>query len=148
MKQVKIFTDGACSGNPGLGGWAAILRYKDVEKEIYGAQEATTNNRMELIAVINALQLLKADCEVDLFTDSQYVLKGATQWLSDWVKNDWRTANKKPVKNSDLWQNIYHLNKKHILHWHWVKGHAGHLENERCDLLARNAIENLREQLK
>ncbi|MBQ8347217.1 MAG: ribonuclease HI [Alphaproteobacteria bacterium] len=148
MKQIEIFTDGACSGNPGLGGWGAVLRYKDVEKEISGAAEATTNNRMELMAVINALKLLKTTCEADIYTDSQYVMKGATEWLTGWVKNSWRTADKKPVKNSDLWQEIYHLNKQHILHWHWVKGHAGHPENERCDLLARNAIETLREQLK
>ncbi len=148
MKHVEIFTDGACSGNPGLGGWAAVLRYKNIEKEISGAAESTTNNRMELMAVINALKLLKTTCEADIYTDSQYVMKGATQWLADWVKNSWRTADKKPVRNSDLWQDIYHLNKKHVLHWHWVKGHAGHTENERCDLLARNAIEALREQLK
>ncbi len=148
MKKIEIFTDGACSGNPGLGGWGAVLRYKDVEKEISGSAEATTNNRMELIAVINALKLLKTACEADIYTDSQYVMKGATEWLSGWVKNSWRTADKKPVKNSDLWQDIYRLNKEHVLHWHWVKGHAGHPENERCDLLARNAIESLREQLK
>ena len=148
MKQIDIFTDGACSGNPGLGGWGAVLRYKDIEKEISGAAEATTNNRMELLAVINALNSLKTNCEVNIYTDSQYVLKGATEWLKGWVQNSWRTADKKPVKNSDLWQDIYHLSKKHVLHWHWVKGHAGHTENERCDLLARNAIENLREQLK
>ncbi len=148
MKQIEIFTDGACSGNPGLGGWGAVLRYKDVEKEISGAAEATTNNRMELLAVINALKLLKTTCEADIYTDSQYVMKGATEWLAGWVKNSWRTADKKPVKNSDLWQEIYHLNKQHVLHWHWVKGHAGHPENERCDLLARGAIESLREQLK
>ena len=136
MKQIEIFTDGACSGNPGLGGWGAVLRYKDVEKEISGAAEATTNNRMELLAVINALKLLKTTCEADIYTDSQYVMKGATEWLAGWVKN------------SDLWQEIYHLNKQHVLHWHWVKGHAGHPENERCDLLARGAIESLREQLK
>ena len=148
MKQVEIFTDGACSGNPGLGGWAAVLRYKDVEKEINGGEEATTNNRMELKAVINALKMLKTACEADIYTDSQYVMKGATEWLRGWVANSWRTADKKPVKNSDLWQEIYHLNKQHTLRWHWVKGHAGHPENERCDLLARAAIESLRERLK
>lgn len=148
MKRIEIFTDGACSGNPGLGGWAAVLRYKDVEKEINGGEEATTNNRMELKAVINALKMLKTACEADIYTDSQYVMKGATEWLRGWVANSWRTADKKPVKNSDLWQEIYHLNKRHTLHWHWVKGHAGHPENERCDLLARAAIESLRERLK
>ena len=111
MKQIEIFTDGACSGNPGLGGWGAVLRYKDVEKEISGAAEATTNNRMELLAVINALKLLKTTCEADIYTDSQYVIKGATEWLAGWVKNSWRTADKKPVKNSDLWQEINLLNK-------------------------------------
>lgn len=148
MKQVDIFTDGACSGNPGLGGWGAILRYKGVEKEISGAQEATTNNRMELLAVINALKMLKEPCKASIYTDSQYVMKGATEWLTGWVKNSWRTADKKPVKNSDLWQDIHLLNKTHCLSWHWVKGHQGHPENERCDLLARNAIESLRESLK
>lgn len=148
MKKVEIYTDGACSGNPGLGGWGAVLRYKGIEKEISGAEEATTNNRMELKAVINALTLLKSECEADVYTDSQYVMKGATEWLAGWVGNSWRTADKKPVKNSDLWQEIYHLNKRHVLRWHWVKGHTGHPENERCDALARSAIAHLREMLK
>ena len=148
MKQVTLFTDGACSGNPGLGGWAAVLRYKETEKEISGSQEATTNNRMELTAVLQALRLLKEPCEINIYTDSQYVMKGAEEWLTGWVKNGWRTADKKPVKNSDLWQELYRLGKTHLLHWHWVKGHAGHSENERCDLLARCAIEALREQLR
>ena len=148
MKRIELFTDGACSGNPGLGGWGAVLRYKENEKEISGSQEATTNNRMELTAVLESLKLLKEPCEVDLYTDSQYVMKGATEWLYGWMKNGWRTADKKPVKNSDLWQELYRLSKQHTLHWHWVKGHAGHPENERCDLLARSAIEALRESLK
>lgn len=147
-KKIEIFTDGACSGNPGIGGWGAVLRYKETEKELSGAEELTTNNRMELLAVIEALKALKANCEVDLYTDSQYVMKGATEWMDGWVKNSWRTANKKPVKNSDLWQDIFHLLKKHHIHWHWVKGHAGHPENERCDLLARTALNDLRESLK
>lgn len=148
MKKIEIFTDGACSGNPGLGGWGAILRYKDTEKELSGSEESTTNNRMELTAVIEALKALKSPCEADIYTDSQYVMKGATEWLHGWIANSWRTADKKPVKNSGLWQEIQHLTKIHVLHWHWVKGHAGHPENERCDALARLAIEDLRERLK
>ena len=148
MKRITLFTDGACSGNPGLGGWGAILRYKETEKEISGSQDATTNNRMELTAVLEALKLLKEPCEIDIYTDSQYVMKGATEWLYGWMKNGWRTADKKPVKNSELWQELYRFDKQHTLHWHWVKGHAGHSENERCDLMARNAIEELREALK
>lgn len=148
MKNIEIFTDGACSGNPGLGGWGAVLRYKGAEKELSGSKENTTNNRMELTAVIEALNALKEPCQVHITTDSQYVMKGATVWLSDWVKNSWRTASKKPVKNSDLWQDFFHLNKKHTLTWQWVKGHQGHEENERCDLLARQAIESLRFSLK
>lgn len=148
MKKIDLFTDGACSGNPGLGGWGTILRYKNAEKELSGSEEATTNNRMELLAVIEGLKALKEPCEVHITTDSQYVMKGSTEWLYGWVKNDWRTADKKPVKNSDLWQEIYHLNKKHKLEWTWVKGHAGHPENERCDELARTAIADLRERLK
>ena len=148
MKQVTLYTDGACSGNPGLGGWGAVLSYKGIEKEISGAQEAITNNRMELTAVLQALQLLKEHCEINLYTDSQYVMKGAEEWMTGWVKNGWRTADKKPVKNSDLWQELYRFSKKHTLHWHWVKGHAGHPENERSDLLARTAIESLRQALK
>ena len=147
MKRIELFTDGACSGNPGLGGWGAVLRFRGVEKEVYGAEEATTNNRMELKAVIESLKLLKEPCEVDLTTDSQYVMKGATEWMPQWVKNSWRTADKKPVKNSDLWQEVFHLQRMHKLRWHWVKGHAGHPENERCDELARNAIADLRERL-
>ncbi len=147
MKRIELFTDGACSGNPGLGGWGAVLRFRGVEKEVCGAEEATTNNRMELKAVIESLKLLKEPCEVDLTTDSQYVMKGATEWMPQWVKNSWRTADKKPVKNSDLWQEIFHLQRTHKLHRHWVKGHAGHPENERCDELARNAIADLRERL-
>ena len=135
MKKIELFTDGACSGNPGLGGWGAVLRYRGVEKEVSGAEEATTNNRMELKAVIESLKLLKEPCEVDLTTDSQYVMKGATEWMPQWVKN------------SDLWQEVFHLQRTHKLHWHWVKGHAGHPENERCDELARNAIADLRDRL-
>lgn len=147
-KKIEIFTDGACSGNPGIGGWAAVLRYRETERELSGAREATTNNRMEMTAVIEALNALKEPCEVDLYTDSQYVMKGATEWMPGWVKAGWRTADKKTVKNSDLWQMIFHLLKKHDVAWHWVKGHAGHPENERCDLLARTAIQELREALK
>lgn len=148
MKKVAIFTDGACSGNPGIGGWGAILRYGEAEKEISGAEERTTNNRMEMQAVVSALSLLKEPCEVDLTTDSQYVVKGATEWMSGWIANGWRTADKKTVQNSGLWQEIARLKKAHAVHWHWVKGHAGHPENERCDALARAAIDDLRERLK
>ena len=148
MKKVEIFTDGACSGNPGIGGWGAVLRYGKAEKEISGAEEATTNNRMELQAVISALSLLKEPCSVDLTTDSQYVMNGATKWIDGWMTNGWRTADKKPVQNSGLWQEIARLKKAHAVHWHWVKGHAGHPENERCDALARAAIADLRDRLK
>ncbi len=148
MKKIEVFTDGACSGNPGIGGWGAVLRYGKAEKELCGAHDATTNNRMEMTAVISALKALKEPCEVDLYTDSQYVMKGATEWMDGWVKNGWRTANKKPVQNSDLWQEIFHLKRTHRIIWHWVKGHAGHPENERCDLLARTALQELKESLK
>jgi ribonuclease HI len=144
MKKIDIFTDGACSGNPGIGGWGAILHYNSVVKELSGAQELTTNNRMEMMAAIEALKALKEPCEINLYSDSQYVIKGMTEWIDGWVKKNWRTADKKEVKNNDLWQEMLKLAKIHQMHWHWVKGHAGHPQNERCDELARNAIENLR----
>ena len=128
-------------GNPGPGGYGAVLLSGPHRKELSQGFRLTTNNRMELTAVIEALNLLKTTCEADIYTDSQYVMKGATEWLAGWVRNSWRTADKKPVKNSDLWQDIYHLNKKHTLRWHWVKGHAGHPENERCDHLATTAAD-------
>ena len=144
MKHVEIFTDGACSGNPGPGGWGAILRYKGVEKELSGAEPETTNNRMELMAAIAALEALKEPVEVDLHTDSEYLKKGITEWLPQWKARGWKTAAKKPVKNADLWQRLEAAMAPHRVHWHWVKGHAGHAENERADALAREAIRRLR----
>ncbi|MBE6443471.1 MAG: ribonuclease HI [Alphaproteobacteria bacterium] len=139
MPDVEIFTDGACSGNPGAGGWGAILRYGAVEKELSGGEDATTNNRMELTAVIEALLALKKSCNVILYTDSRYVMDGVNQWLPNWKQNGWKTANKKtPVKNIDLWQNLDSLLEKHKIKWVWVKGHNGHPENERVDKLARD----------
>ncbi len=140
MNQVEIFTDGACSGNPGPGGWGAILRYKGVEKELYGFSAHTTNNQMELTAAIEALKALKRSCTIILTTDSQYVKNGITKWIFTWKKNNWRTANKKPVKNKELWIALDKEIQRHDLKWNWVKGHDGHPENERADELARKAI--------
>ena len=139
MARIEIFTDGACSGNPGPGGWGAILRWKDTEKELSGGAVETTNNRMELTAVIEALRALKVRCVVSLYTDSKYVMNGVTQWLPNWKANHWKTANKKsPVKNIDLWQALDELLPQHEILWNWVKGHNGHPENERVDKLARD----------
>lgn len=138
MKRVEIFTDGACSGNPGAGGWGVILRYNTVEKELSGGEENTTNNRMELTAVIAALEALKEPCNITLYTDSRYVMNGIEEWIEQWKVNGWRTANKKSaVKNIELWQRLDELRTKHEIRFVWVKGHAGHKENERCDELAR-----------
>jgi ribonuclease HI len=137
---VEIFTDGACSGNPGPGGWGAILRYGEVEKELSGGEAQTTNNRMEMTAAIVALETLKRPCQVRLYTDSIYVRDGITQWLPGWKTRGWRTADKKPVKNVDLWQRLDAAAARHRIEWLWVKGHAGHPENERADVLARAAI--------
>ena len=141
---VEIFTDGACSGNPGPGGWAAILRYRGptrrVEREISGAEPLTTNNRMELFAAIAALEALTRACTVALYTDSQYLRDGITKWLPSWKLRGWRTADKKPVKNIDLWQRLDAAAARHNIEWHWVRGHAGHPENDRADALARAAI--------
>ena len=142
-KQVDIFTDGACSGNPGPGGWGTILRYGDAEKEMSGGEGETTNNRMELTAVIKGLQALTKPCRVTVHTDSKYVMDGATKWLDGWVKKGWKTASKKKVKNQDLWETLYQEMKKHDLSWIWVKGHSGHAENERADELARRFQESL-----
>ncbi len=139
-KVVEIYADGACKGNPGPGGWGALLRVGEVEKELYGGEAATTNNRMELTAVIRALESLKRRCRVRLYTDSQYVHKGISSWIHDWKRRAWRTADKKPVKNVDLWQRLDALAQEHDVEWHWVKGHAGHPENERADALANRAI--------
>ena len=141
MKHVDIFTDGACSGNPGVGGWGAILRYGKTEKEMSGGADLTTNNQMEMLAVIKALKILKEPCDITLTTDSQYVVRGMTEWLKDWVMRDWKTASKKSVANQELWQELKSLSDKHKISWKWVKGHAGHPENERCDALARSYIE-------
>lgn len=139
-KQVKIYTDGACSGNPGKGGWGAILVYGEVEKEICGGQAETTNNQMELMAAISALELLKTPCQVDLYSDSTYVLKGISEWLPAWKARGWKTADKKPVKNVEYWQRLEKATEKHQIKWHWVKGHNGHEMNERADALARAGI--------
>lgn len=136
MKKVEIFTDGACRGNPGPGGWGALMRYGDTEKELYGGEANTTNNRMELTAAIQALAALKESCEVDLTTDSEYLRKGITEWLANWKRNGWRTAAKKPVKNDDLWKALDEEAARHRIEWHWVKGHGGHRENEIADRLA------------
>jgi Ribonuclease HI len=140
LKKVEIFTDGACKGNPGPGGWGALLRYGKVEKSLYGGEAETTNNRMELTAAIRALQALKQPCEVVLTTDSQYVRKGITEWLPRWKLNQWRTADKKPVKNQDLWQQLDECTARHKVQWHWIKGHSGHRENEIADQLANQGI--------
>ena len=143
MKKIEIFTDGACRGNPGPGGWGALLRWADTTKEIKGAVDNTTNNRMELTAAIEALKALKQPCEIDLTTDSQYVRKGITEWITNWKKNQWRNSQKKPIKNQDLWKSLDEQTQRHRVHWHWVKGHSGHPENERVDQLANDAIDQL-----
>jgi len=140
MKRVEIFTDGACSGNPGPGGWGAILRYNGNVKELSGGEAATTNNRMELLAAISALSALKEAVEVDLYTDSVYVRDGIRSWIVNWKKNGWKTSDKKPVKNAELWQALDEARRRHKVSWHWIKGHAGHPENERADELARMAM--------
>jgi ribonuclease HI len=142
--RVIIHTDGACSGNPGPGGWGAILTFKDQEKELKGSEPQTTNNRMELMAAIAALEALKRPCTVDLYTDSQYVRGGITGWINGWKRNGWRTASKQPVRNVDLWQRLDAALKQHQVRWHWVRGHAGHAMNERADELAREAIREMR----
>lgn len=140
QKTVHIYTDGACSGNPGPGGWGAVLIYGDHEKDLSGNALETTNNRMELMAAIKSLESLKESCSVELTTDSQYVRQGITEWIHGWKKNNWRNAQKKPVKNKDLWQLLDAETKRHKVNWHWVKGHAGHPMNERADQLATSAI--------
>ena len=141
---VSIFTDGACSGNPGPGGWGAILKWANHERELSGGEPYTTNNRMELLAAIAALEALKRPCTVDLHTDSQYLRQGIMQWIHGWKRNGWRTADRKPVKNSDLWKRLDEAIARHEVRWHWVRGHAGHALNERADELARNAIAAVR----
>jgi len=143
-QHIVIHTDGACSGNPGPGGWGAILEWGDHKKELKGGDPHTTNNRMELMAAISALETLKRPCAVDIHTDSQYLRDGITRWIHGWKKNGWKTADKKPVKNVDLWQRLEQALSRHTVRWHWVKGHAGHDLNERADELAREAIAELR----
>lgn len=146
LKKLTIHTDGGCEGNPGPGGWGAVLRCGDTLKEISGAEPATTNNRMELQAAIGALALLKEPCEIELFTDSAYLKDGITKWLPSWKKRGWQTTEKKPVKNKDLWCELDRLVGQHQITWKWLKGHAGHVDNERCDQLARDAITEIRKQ--
>ena len=141
--HVEIFTDGACRGNPGPGGWGALLRFKDREKMIKGGHENTTNNRMELQAAISALEILSRGCKVKLTTDSRYVMDGIREWLPNWKKRGWRTASKKPVKNEDLWRKLDELVGNHEVEWYWVKGHSGHRENELVDQLANDAIDEM-----
>lgn len=146
MKKVDIYTDGACSGNPGPGGWGAILRYGDQERELSGGEPMTTNNRMELSAAIAALNALKHPCMVRLHTDSTYVRDGISGWIDSWKRNGWKTAARKPVKNAELWQALDEARARHKVEWHWIRGHAGHPENERADLLARIAMEPFKEK--
>ena len=143
MKQVIIYTDGACRGNPGPGGWGALVRFDSVEKEIFGGQANTTNNQMELSAAIEGLSILTEPCNVELFTDSKYVMDGITQWIQKWKKNNWRTAAKKDVKNKELWQKLDQLINQHQVQWHWVKGHSGDAGNEAADLLANKGIDSI-----
>jgi|TARA_B100001059_G_C17560937_1_gene440044 ribonuclease HI len=143
--KVELYTDGACKGNPGPGGWGALLRYGDKEKELCGGESDTTNNRMELMAVIEGLKALSRSCEVILTTDSKYVMQGINDWLAGWKRNGWKTAAKKPVKNQDLWQALDEQCARHKIEWRWVKGHAGHAENERADELANRGVEGVKQ---
>ena len=143
MKTIEVFTDGACKGNPGPGGWGVLLRYQGTEKELWGGEPDTTNNRMELRAAIEGLKALKEPCRVVLTTDSEYVRKGITEWIHGWKQKGWRTAAKKPVKNAELWQLLERQVGRHEIEWHWVKGHSGHRENELADSLANRGIDEL-----
>ena len=140
---IRIFTDGACKGNPGPGGWGALLQWNGHERELFGGETNTTNNRMELLAVINALEALQRRCRAEVYTDSQYVQKGISEWISSWKRRGWRTADRKPVKNADLWVRLDELASRHELSWHWVRGHDGHVENERADDLANRGVQSL-----
>lgn len=146
MKHVMIYTDGACRGNPGPGGWGALLRYGSHEKILSGSEEHTTNNRMELLAAIKALESLKEQCRIELYTDSQYVQKGISEWLVGWKKRHWIKPDKKPVKNADLWKQLDKETARHEVSWHWVKGHSGHPENELVDSVANLAIDKMLEK--
>lgn len=143
-KTIELFTDGACKGNPGIGGWGALLRFGETEKRLHGGEKETTNNRMELMAVIQGLEALKEPCQVRITTDSKYVLQGMTEWLANWKRRNWQTAAKKPVLNADLWRRLDSVAALHELEWHWVKGHSGHRENEIADQLANLGIDELR----
>ncbi|MCG8609091.1 MAG: ribonuclease HI [Pseudomonadales bacterium] len=143
-KHVTMYTDGACKGNPGPGGWGVFLKSGEHEKELFGGEKETTNNRMELQAAIEGLNALNQSCEVDLYTDSQYVRKGITEWITNWEKNGWKTAAKKPVKNADMWQALQAALKRHQVKWHWVKGHSGHPGNEKADELANRGTDAVR----
>lgn len=143
MDKVQIFTDGACRGNPGPGGWGAILRFGEHERELYGAERVTTNNRMELLAAIHALEALKRPCEAVVTTDSEYLRRGITEWLPQWKRRGWKTASKQPVKNQDLWERLERAAQPHRLQWEWIRGHSGHPENERADRLANRAIDEM-----
>lgn len=140
LPHVTIYTDGACQGNPGPGGWAALLKFGKHEKELTGSEPDTTNNRMELTAALEAIKALKEPCQIDFYTDSEYLKKGITEWVSNWKRKGWKTAAKKPVKNQDLWKALDEAVQRHQIEWHWLRGHAGHRENERVDKLARTAI--------
>ena len=140
-KVIQIYTDGACKGNPGIGGWGALLKYGGHEREIFGGERITTNNRMELMAAIRALESLKKPCKVHLYTDSQYVQKGISKWINTWKSRGWCTAARKPVKNEDLWRALDYLTQQHEVEWCWVRGHSGHYENERADKLANRGVE-------
>ena len=143
MNEIIIYTDGACRGNPGPGGWGALIKFDNEEKEIFGGQNNTTNNQMELSAAIEGLATLQESCNVKLFTDSKYVMDGITQWIKNWKKNNWKTASKKDVKNKELWQKLDELISYHQVQWHWVKGHSGDLGNETADLLANKGIDSI-----
>ena len=145
-KQIEVHTDGACLGNPGPGGWAALLRWRGIERELAGGEADTTNNRMELMAAIAALEALKEACDATLHTDSQYVRQGITEWMPNWIRRGWKTAGGDPVKNRDLWERLHAANAKHKVDWRWVKGHAGDPDNERVDQLARAAAVKIKEQ--
>jgi ribonuclease HI len=143
--DVTIYTDGACKGNPGPGGWGALLVAGDREKELFGGEALTTNNRMELVAVIRALESLQHDCDVELFTDSQYVKLGIERWIHGWKRNGWKTSDRKPVKNTELWRELDAIAQRHRIRWHWVRGHVGHAGNERADALANRGVESLQD---
>ena len=143
LQVIEIFTDGACKGNPGPGGWGALIRYGKSEKEIWGGEKFTTNNRMELMAAIQSLAILKRPCKVKLTTDSDYLRKGITEWIKKWKINGWRNGDKKPVKNQDLWMQLDEQAKRHEIEWHWIRGHTGHPENERADVLANHGVDQL-----